>query len=192
MSCQRRWQGVGVPEKARDPMSREAESEIRVVVCDDVTEMRKLLRYALETDPRMQVIGEAGDGRQGAEMIAELQPDAVLLDLSMPEMDGLETIPAISSTAPETAIIVFSGFAAERMREPALNSGADMYLEKGSPLDEVINAVRDVVDTRRGEGHGPGGGGDTSPPDTGLLRSWLPRLGGGFGLSLPVPPPAGA
>lgn len=77
-------------------------------------------------------------------MIAELQPDVVLLDLSMPEMDGFETIPTIASSAPCTGIIVLSGFSAQRMREPALRNGADLYLEKGLPLDEVISAVREV------------------------------------------------
>jgi DNA-binding NarL/FixJ family response regulator len=152
---------------------------IRVVLCDDVSEMRKLLRYALETDPRLQVVGEADNGREGARVIAELQPDVVLLDLSMPEMDGFETLLAIASSAPDTGIIVFSGFAAERMREPALENGADLYIEKGLPLDEVISAVRDVASARRGDRPGdPGsGGGDRSTPDDGLLAMWLARVG---------------
>jgi DNA-binding NarL/FixJ family response regulator len=159
---------------------------ISVVVCDDVSEMRKLLRYALETDPRMRVVGEAENGREGARVIAELQPDVVLLDLSMPEMDGLETIPAISSTAPDTGIIVFSGFAAERMREPVLRGGADLYLEKGLPLDEVISAVRQVASTRRGDDPddaSPGGG--SRPPR--FVAAWLGRLGRALGPGLPAP-----
>lgn len=120
------------------------DSAVRVVLCDDVSEMRKLLRYTLETDPRLEVVGEAADGREGARVIAELQPDVVLLDLSMPEMNGFETIPTIASSAPRTGIIVLSGFSAQRMREPALRNGADLYLEKGLPLDEVISAVREV------------------------------------------------
>jgi DNA-binding NarL/FixJ family response regulator len=112
-------------------------------------------------------------------VIAELQPDVVLLDLSMPEMDGFETLLAIASSAPNTGIIVFSGFAAERMREPALENGADLYIEKGLPLDEVISAVRDVASARRGDRPGdPGsGGGDRSTPDDGLLAMWLARVG---------------
>ena len=154
---------------------------ISVVVCDDVSEMRKLLRYALETDPRMQVVGEAADGREGARMIAELQPDVVLLDLSMPEMDGLETIPEISSSAPDIAIIVFSGFAADRMSGPALDRGADRYIEKGAPLDEIISTVREVADERRGE-DGPGAGGHKAPrPSPGPLSAWLAWVGAALG-----------
>lgn len=158
---------------------------IRVVLCDDVSEMRTLLRYALESDPRLQVVGEADNGRDGARVIAELQPDVVLLDLSMPEMDGFETLDTIASSAPGTGIIVFSGFAAERMREPALENGADLYLEKGLPLDDVISAVRDVGGSHRGTGRGgPGsGGGDRPAPDDGLLGMWLARLDRALGAS---------
>jgi DNA-binding NarL/FixJ family response regulator len=161
---------------------------ISVVVCDDVSEMRKLLRYALESDPRMRVVGEAENGREGARVIAELQPDVVLLDLSMPDMDGLETIPAISSAAPDTGIIVFSGFAAERMREPVLQGGADLYLEKGLPLDEVISAVREVAGARRGDDAPPGGGGRAAPPG-GFVAAWLERLGRALGPGLLAPFP---
>jgi DNA-binding response OmpR family regulator len=115
----------------------------------------------------------------------------VLLDLSMPEMDGLETIPAISSAAPDTGIIVFSGFAAERMREAALQGGADLYLEKGLPLDEVISAVREVAGMRRGHNADdapPGGGGRAAPPG-GFVAAWLERLGRALepGLLAPLP-----
>jgi len=152
---------------------------ISVVVCDDVSEMRKLLRYTLETDPGMQVVGEAENGREGARVIAELQPDVVLLDLSMPDMDGLETLPAISSAAPDTGIIILSGFAADRMREPALRGGADLYLEKGLPLDEVISAVRDVASARRDDhpDDAPPGGGRRVAPPGGFVAAWLKRVG---------------
>jgi DNA-binding NarL/FixJ family response regulator len=162
---------------------------IDVVVCDDVSEMRKLLRFALETDPGMRVVGEADNGRDGARVIAELQPDVVVLDLSMPEMDGLETIPEIASAAPDTGIIIFSGFAAERMEEPALESGADLYIEKGSPLDDIIAAVRDVAEARKGN-HG-GGPGDSSGPEDGLLAAWIARLGRALAGRLPAPVPLG-
>jgi len=162
---------------------------IDVVVCDDVAEMRKLLRFALETDPRMRVVGEADNGRDGARVIAELQPDVVLLDLSMPEMDGLETIPEIVSAAPETGIIIFSGFAAERMEEPALESGADLYIEKGSPLDDVIAAVRNVAESRRGnDGGAPG---DSAGPNGGLVAAWRARIGRALAGGLRAPAPLG-
>jgi DNA-binding NarL/FixJ family response regulator len=120
-------------------------SAIRIFLCDDVPELRALLRYGLEEDAALQVVGEAGNARDAIAAVGELRPDVVLLDLSMPGMDGLEALPLLRAAAPDTAVIVFSGFASERMREPALALGAARYLEKGEPFDVVRAAVREVV-----------------------------------------------
>jgi DNA-binding NarL/FixJ family response regulator len=121
---------------------------IRVVICDDVAALRTLVRYALEADPSLEVVGEAGDGTTGLELIARLKPDVVLLDLSMPGIDGLEAIPEIRVRSPESAILVFSGFSAARMRRPALELGAAGYVEKGVALDRLPVAVREAADRR--------------------------------------------
>ena len=118
---------------------------IRIFLCDDVPELRALLRYGLEEDDALTVVGEAGTAREGIDGVTSLRPDVVLLDLSMPGMDGLEAIPHIREASPETAILVFSGFAAERMREPALALGAVGYVAKGAPLAEVRARVREVA-----------------------------------------------
>ena len=124
--------------------------EIRVFLCDDVAELRALMRFSLEEESDLRVIGEASDGLTGAEQIAELQPDVVLLDLSMPGLDGLEAIPRIKEVSPHTGIVIFSGFSAERMSAPALALGADRYLEKGEPVETVRAVVREVGATRPG------------------------------------------
>jgi DNA-binding NarL/FixJ family response regulator len=124
--------------------------EIRVFLCDDVAELRALMRFSLEEESDLRVIGEASDGLTGAEQIAELQPDVVLLDLSMPGLDGLEAIPRIKEVSPQTGIVIFSGFSAERMSAPALALGADRYLEKGEPVEIVRAVVREVGATRPG------------------------------------------
>lgn len=118
---------------------------IAVFLCDDVPELRALLRYGLEEDEQLRVVGEAGNARDAIDAIGSLQPDVVLLDLSMPGMDGLEALPLVRSAAPAASVIVFSGFAADRMREPALALGASRYLEKGEPLAAVRAAVHEVA-----------------------------------------------
>jgi DNA-binding NarL/FixJ family response regulator len=118
---------------------------ISIYLCDDVPELRALLRYGLEEDSDLEVIGEAGSAEDAIVAVTGLQPDVVLLDLSMPGMDGLEALPLIREAAPDAAVIVFSGFAADRMREPAMELGAWSYLEKGEPLDSVRAAVRDAA-----------------------------------------------
>jgi DNA-binding NarL/FixJ family response regulator len=122
--------------------------DIRIFLCDDVPELRALLRYGLEEDPDLRVVGEAGDARSAIDAVVDLQPDVVLLDLSMPGMDGLEAIPLLREAAADMAIVVFSGFAADRMAGPALELGADRYLEKGDPLDAVRDVVRELCDGR--------------------------------------------
>ena len=120
-----------------------------VVVVDDVPELRELLRLGLEELPGVRVVGEAGDGVHALEAVERLRPAAVLLDLSMPRMDGLEAIPLIRALAPRIAIVVVSGFAAERMERQAIDRGADRYLVKGVPLTEIRRAVVECVAARR-------------------------------------------
>ena len=118
---------------------------VSVYLCDDVPELRQLLRIVLEEDPELRVVGEAGDAETGIEEIAELQPHVVLLDLSMPGLDGLEALPLIRRAAPDTSVIVFSGFTEERMAGLVLEQGAARYIEKGESLDEVRRAVRELT-----------------------------------------------
>ena len=115
---------------------------VLVYICDDVPELRMLMKLVLEEDGDVRVAGEAGDGRTGVAEIAELQPDVVVLDLSMPDMDGLEAIPRIHEAAPSAKIVVFSGFEADRMASIALEASASRYVQKGAPLEDLRDAVR--------------------------------------------------
>lgn len=118
---------------------------VSVYLCDDVPELRQLIRIVLEEDSDLAVVGEAGDAVVGIEEIAELQPNVVVLDLSMPGMDGLEALPLIRESAPETKLIVFSGFTEQRMAALALDAGADRYIEKGQPIEDVRKAILDLT-----------------------------------------------
>ena len=124
---------------------------ISVFLVDDVPELRELIKFGMEEDPGFKIVGEAGDGRSALEGIAETQPAAVLLDLSIPDMNGLEAIPEIRRGDPDVAIIVLSGFSADRMGGPALERGADGYMEKGTPMQELRDATRLAVESRRGD-----------------------------------------
>jgi DNA-binding NarL/FixJ family response regulator len=117
---------------------------ISVVVCDDVPELRRLARYVLEEDGDMRVVGEAGDGREAIDVIEQLQPDVVVLDLSMPELDGLEAIPLIHGVAPAAEIVVFSGFEEGKVAAVALSLKASRYVRKGAPLEDLRTAVREL------------------------------------------------
>ncbi len=122
---------------------------MRLVLCDDVPPLRALARFVLEEGGQIQVVGEAGDAAAAVELCSSLQPDVILLDLSLPGMDGLEAIPLLKSAAPGVAVVVFSGFAAERMEAPALAQGATRYLEKGDDLAQVRDVLIEVVRGRQ-------------------------------------------
>ncbi len=133
-------------EHARD-------GEISLFLVDDVPELRELIRWGMEEDPGFRVIGEAGDGRSAIVGVAETRPAAVLLDLSMPDMNGLEAISLIRERDRKVAIVVLSGFAADRIGARAMDLGADGYVEKGTPIDELREATRRAVARRRGTAH---------------------------------------
>src|SRR4051794_39232521 len=121
---------------------------IRVLVCDDVAMLRELIRYELEEDEGVVVVGEAENGLDSVRLAEELRPDVVVLDLAMPGIDGLEAITLMRAVPQPPVILVHSGFDAETMRERVLALGAARYLEKGGNLREVRDAVREVMESR--------------------------------------------
>jgi DNA-binding NarL/FixJ family response regulator len=139
------------PEVGEGRTSVTEGAPISVYLVDDVPELRELIKYGMADDPGFEVVGEAGDGRSALEGIAATHPAAVLLDLSMPDMNGLEAILEIRKSDPDVAIIVLSGFTADRMRTPVIERGADDYVEKGTPMQELHEATRAAVAARRGD-----------------------------------------
>jgi DNA-binding NarL/FixJ family response regulator len=117
---------------------------IRILLVDDNAIVRRGIASLLAEADGLEVVGEAADGREGIRQARELQPDVILLDLSMPECDGLEAIPEIAEQAPHASIVAFSGFTADRMAEPVMARGATAYLEKGIDLSVVVATIRDV------------------------------------------------
>lgn len=113
-----------------------AETALRILIADDAPDIRLLLKMYL-TDSRLEVVGEATNGAEAVEMAGAEKPDAVILDLAMPVMDGLEAIPLIKQASPGTKIVVLSGFDADRMAERAISLGAETYLQKGVALGDI-------------------------------------------------------
>jgi signal transduction histidine kinase/ActR/RegA family two-component response regulator len=112
-----------------------------VILVDDVEGLRSLVRTVLEKTGRYEVVGEAGTGEEGIEVAAETRPDVVLLDLSMPRMDGLEALPEIRDVAPDADVVIYSGFQKGRMVEKAQERGAVGYIEKGANPGEIIEQL---------------------------------------------------
>lgn len=121
-------------------MNAPVEAAVRVLIADDAPDIRLLLKMYL-TDSRLEVVGEATNGAEAVEMARNEQPEAIILDLAMPVMDGLEAIPLIKEASPETKIVVLSGFDAERMAEKALGLGAETYLQKGVALGDISQTL---------------------------------------------------
>lgn len=121
---------------------------IRVVIADDASDIRMLLRLSLGADGRFQVVGEAEDGAAAIALAEEAEPDVVVLDLSMPVMDGLQAAAAIRGRWPDMRIVVLSGFTAERMSERALACGADRYVEKGAAMKELADTIMGLCGDR--------------------------------------------
>lgn len=128
---------------------------IRVLIVDDTPDIRMLLRFTLERDPGFTVVAEAGNGRDAQLRAQEELPDVVLLDLAMPVMDGLAALPGLRQILPNAAIIVLSGFDADRMTQRALDAGADGYLQKGASPSRIIEYLRSVSPERPAEASFP-------------------------------------
>jgi DNA-binding NarL/FixJ family response regulator len=121
------------------------DGSIGVLICDDVESMRVLLGVVVGLRPGLHVVGEAADGDQAIREAARLQPDVVVLDLSMPRRSGLDALPEIKRVAPEARIIVLSGFAAAMLAAEVLALGADRYIEKGADPDTIATMIEEVA-----------------------------------------------
>ena len=118
---------------------------ITVLVADDYLPFRVMLRHLLDAEDGVEVVGEAADGEQAVRLAAELEPDVIMLDLAMPRLDGWEAIPSLKRVAPNSRIIVLSGFPEARMRDPRLRESVSRYIEKGEPQEVICSAVREVA-----------------------------------------------
>lgn len=122
--------------------------KIRILAADDHAVVREGLRALIDTEPGMELVGEASDGTEAVGRAQALQPDVVLLDLVMPRKGGIEAIGEIRSVAPEARILVLTSFAEDDKVFPAIKAGAQGYLLKDASPGELLQAIREV---QRGE-----------------------------------------
>lgn len=118
---------------------------IRVVIADDHRVVRAGLCYLLGQEPDIEVVGEAGDGRQAVDVVAATGPDVLLLDLFMPGTDGQAVLAALHEAARRPAVVVLTSAADDDHLLRAIQAGANGYLLKTAAAEQVIAAVRDAA-----------------------------------------------
>lgn len=117
---------------------------IRTYIADDHAMMRDGVRALLETRDDVEVVGGAGNGRQAVADVKAMQPDVVLMDISMPDLNGIEAAALLRDVAPRTRVIMLSMHATSEHVFQALRAGARGYVLKNSPGPEIVDAVRAV------------------------------------------------
>jgi DNA-binding NarL/FixJ family response regulator len=117
---------------------------IKILVVDDHPVVRDGLAAILGTQSDFSIVGEASNGEEAVHLAAELKPDVVLLDLEMPGMDGVETLRQLRVVQPESNTLVFTAFDTDERILSAIRAGAQGYLLKGVPREELFKAVRVV------------------------------------------------
>jgi DNA-binding NarL/FixJ family response regulator len=121
---------------------------MRVVLADDHEVVRKGIRAIVNGHPPWTVCGEAENGQEAIDLVLELKPDLVVLDLSMPVMNGLQATARIRQLAPSTKILVLSMHDSPQVKHGALAAGADAFLTKGASTDTFIRTVTTLLDIR--------------------------------------------
>ena len=127
-------------------MSNETALSLRLLIADDHALVRSGLRSMLQREPGVEIVGEARNGREAVELCRSLEPDLVLMDVRMPEMDGLEATRAIKQECPGTGVLMVTMHENRDYMLEATKAGAAGYVLKDALRNELISAIRRVVD----------------------------------------------
>jgi two-component system response regulator NreC len=125
------------------------EEKKQIVIAEDYTILREGLRALLSSASDLEVIGEAEDGRSAVRCVSDLEPDLVLMDLSMPKMSGIDAIREIKKSFPHTKVIALTVHEKEEYILASLQAGADGYVLKDATRAELMTAIRTVLDGKR-------------------------------------------
>lgn len=115
---------------------------VRILLADDHKVVRHGTRALLSTIPEWEIVGEADNGRDAVSLTAQLKPDIVILDIAMPELNGLDATRQIKKNSPETEVLIFTGQETEQLVHDVFDSGARSYIMKTDPPDHLIAALK--------------------------------------------------
>lgn len=121
-------------------------NRFRILIADDNDFVRQAIVDLISQSMDMEVVGEATNGRSAVDMAKELIPDAVIMDINMPFMDGIEASRSIHSEFPQIIVIGLSMFEKSEMRERMLKAGAAAYFSKTDPWQELIDGIHQVLE----------------------------------------------
>jgi DNA-binding NarL/FixJ family response regulator len=121
----------------------------RVGVVDDHHGIRLVFRASLKADPRFEWVGEAANGFEAVMLVEDVQPDVIVLDLTMPVLDGLEALPLIRSASPGTKVILFSSYVEPSRVMGDLPGLPDAFIDKGQTIETVLDLVVEVAERDR-------------------------------------------
>lgn len=119
-----------------------------IVIVDDAADLRSVVGTRVRLSKRLELVGEGGDGRDAVELVGRLRPDLLLLDVSMPGMDGLQALPAVRAASPETRVVMYSGFDEEGLADRARERGAAAYLQKSGALGTLVDDLLAILGDR--------------------------------------------
>jgi two-component system, NarL family, response regulator LiaR len=117
---------------------------VHLLIADDHPVVRDGLRAMLSTQPDFQVVGEAATGAEAVRLAAQLKPDVILLDLEMPELDGVTVLLQIRAANPQARVIIVTAYDADERIVQAVVAGAQGYVLKGAPREEIFHTIRSV------------------------------------------------
>ena len=117
----------------------------RVVLCDDHEIVRDAIKSRMANSGVVEIVGEAGDGREVVDVVKELEPDVVIIDVEMPKRDGIEATKEVLKARPRTKVIIFTAHAQPDLLALALRAGASGYVLKSAPAEDIAKAVKAVT-----------------------------------------------
>ena len=125
-------------------MPANAPGKTRILIVDDMAQVRQGLRTILELTNDFEIVGEACNGLEAIRAVEKLRPDVVLTDLEMPVLGGLEATRRIKEQHPEVGVVILTIHGSNEVREQAARAGSDAFVEKETPTEDLIAAIREV------------------------------------------------